>query len=261
MKILTTAEQLDKITGWLTTGKPFYHTRYNDGEMLSIFRRREPKDSTSGEHHYTPEISAALHATLSYLLQWVNCNRSANVIFGSCCLDKILNPELRHMSARLLEIISKAGVVDALTFGPGDLWYHSDLEVANKPEGARLMSLLEAVKTRSVVLVGNSIIAKAAEFFSARYIEIPRADAYSEFDRVLKRCLQEATDKSVFLWCAGFPGKVWSWKTWLANQSTSHIDFGHLFDPVYGNGSRVWCNRDGPHTRFVREKLIPYMRR
>lgn len=255
--MLTTAEQLDLFTNWLEAGTPFFHTRYNDGELLSMFGMKSPKHTTSGEHHYTPGIGLALMNT------WVEISRSqrSNIIVGSYVNDTFSHSGVSEKAAERFRTLLSKSPPSCVAWSQGDLWYSTQLEEQGKHEGPRLMRLIGILaELNDVILVGNANLSKIADRLKTQFVQVPMPDGWSADKSVIHECLQLVRPSSVFLWCAGFPGKVWAWKTWQHQPTSSHIDAGHLFDLACGHRTRDWMRRgEGAHFNYYQQEVMPYL--
>lgn len=268
-KQLTTGEELDLFNHWIKEGTPFFHTRYNDGELSCLFDLRAPEKTASGEHHYSREVSVAIKKTFKeVLLAATSTSQRSKVVIGSYWLDPWVPQFVKKQSDRLSELIQRTPDSLRVQWGPSDLWYSTPLEEKEAHEGVRLILLINTLRWvgnrsmphRPVVLVGNSYIAGARHCLGASFIEIPKVDAWKQDDDIRPLCLSKVVDGAIFVWCAGFPGKVWSWECFKSNPNTTHIDAGHLFDLAYGPGNREWSNRKtGTHCRYYLETLKPYI--
>jgi len=140
----------------------------------------------------------------------------------------------------------------------GEFWCQEE-----KLEGVEeLYDLFAALRgSGRCVLVCNRQVAGAAKCLGAKAIVIPERNAWTtcliNWD-VVRRTLEPDT---CWVWCAGFPGKVWSWQIWHSNgRRGSHIDCGHTFDGVFGRRSRGWMSNDTPMSRYYFGEFADYVR-
>jgi len=248
---------------------PFYHTRYNDGECLSMFRMMPVSATTSGEHHYTPEISKALMATFTAIAQASkDTHVPAAIAVGTYCFDTRKHNALADIAAAKLKgLIDELGVRGVIQWAASDLWYSTEAEHLGTCIADELLEFIEAIrkasKTQRAFLVCNSKVSDACHCLGAEAITIPQRDAWTSSQEtmlVLERQLY-AYPESIVVWCGGFPAKVWSWDLWRKYPGSTHIDAGHLFDGAFSLNSRAWLQREkGAHWNFYQNVFIPYVK-
>ena len=247
-------EYLEQLRQWVEAKEPFYHVRYNDGESLAMYRQGKRKGCP--RHVYTPEISAALKFTLDRIVR----SSRPNILLGSNC-DRFKYIDRGLLATFLGKYPHLCLVV------PGDSWYTTEEEVTNEPLTDKgLIGLIDTVRQNGkVVLVTNSLLQDAKYCLGATWVEVPPVDGWQEHDRVLSDCFLQGGKDSIYIWCAGFPGKVLSWQVWDKRPQTSHIDLGSLFDCVFHVGIANWMLRKGKephqlHRQYVEKVIEPYVK-
>ena len=261
IEYIDTPELLKTIQEWLTDGKPFFHTRYNDGELFSMFNLRGPHKST-GEHHYSVEVGQALMQTFKDLMSnLVNkTEMSQRILLGSWWYvdptHEAAAPIKHWIESNLTPEIQKT-----IPWTASDLWHNVTLEEAGLCLKNELLDLFSSIRTidRKVVLVGNSQIANAHYYLNSQFVEIPKTDAFNSDQEIYQRLRELASDENtLFVWCGGFPAKVWSWRIWKEFPNTCHIDAGCIFDGAFGIYNRSWLTtHKGVHWKFYSEVVIP----
>jgi hypothetical protein len=231
--------------------------RYNDGEYNSMFKLLPPSATTSGECHHFRDLSDAVFQAFTDTVAIATKSPHAKILLGACWLTDTCYPGSKIFG----QFLEERGLLHSVRWGAGDIWYNTAGEGAGTVIEAELWALFDAIRARrNVVLVGNESIAAARHCLGAQFVQIAKPDAWLHQD-ILVALRRHAAHGSTFVWCAGLPAKPWSCRLWDKYPSTSHIDFGHFFDGVFGVRNRMWLKRGyGPHWDFLQKKLIPYVK-
>lgn len=266
-KWLTVRETMEQMIDWLKKKEPFFHTRYNDGEWLSMFHMKSPSDSTSEEHHFTADVGNALFTTFEELSGEITKKDHGHILIGS---NWYLRDELPPAKRFHTHISGKQGFVDKVLWCLGDVWYTTADERAQTVDSKGTIELIDELRTgdHRVVFVSNQIVKEAKFSLGAeKNILIPQIDAYREYQQILWKCEDLAEDEpTIFVWCGGFPVKSWSYEIWKKFPDCSHIDLGSLFDGVFEHYNRGWLERkesEPPHWshwRYLQNTFKPYVR-
>lgn len=252
---------LGQMTQWLKAREPFFHTRYNDGEWKSMFKLRR-ETQRCPRHKYSREIGLALLETHNEIIGGILAGWK-NILLGSNW--RIATGE--DADAYDTYIKGHPKLLERTCWVPGDSWYTTAEEISEDVDDKGLLHLLDEVRegSHNSVLVGNSQIALARHCLGAQWVDIPSKDGWEVHWKILEDCLQVGNPTSTYVWCAGFPGKVISWKIWRKWPETSHIDLGSLFDCVFRVGIAAWMLRRGDdphqaHRKFIEQTIEPYVR-
>lgn len=260
----------DQVMVWLRKRNPFFHTRYNDGEWIAMFRLL-PKTSRCDRHQYTHGIGIALKHTHDQIVENILSGNGFNILLGSNW-QLANNYQLANCGAERFDqyIRSHPGLLEKAQWCSGDGWYTTQEEVNagvdDLPDDKGLLALFDELRNgHDTVLVSNRRIVQACYCIGARSVVIPELDGWKEHQRILDDCLQTGSSRSVYVWCAGFPGKVLSWRIWQKRPNTSHFDLGHVLDGVFGVGIANWLRRTGTdphqaHRRFLVDHIAPYVK-
>jgi len=259
---ITVREQLVRLQQWLAQRQSFLHVRFNDGECAAMFRKRPPAATASGEHHFFHSVGDALLQAFTELARQVRADPQLRVIVGTYWSQEPNCPCAQAFS----QFLDTRDLKSVIPWGPGDLWYNTELERQHTCAGQELLDLFDAIrKCRSVVLVGNHTIADARHCMGARFVEVPRVDAWLQYSSLMATCGPLAAEGAVFVWCAGFPGKVGACELWAHYPQSTHIDAGAHFDAIFGVNSRSWMQRaykeHWAHWKFYTEQFADYVKR
>ena len=257
---LSVRECLTQMTEWLKAREPFFHTRYNDGEWISMFQLRR-ENQRCPRHQYTKEIREALRTTHDEIIQAVIANQK-NILLGSnwSIAQKFGGKQYEAYISKFPKFLAN------VTWTPGDSWYTRQDEVENNVSDKGILILLDELRegNHNTVFVANSQLAQASYCLGAHHVAIPSMDGWLDHKHIITDCLQSGESNSTYVWCAGFPGKVLSWKVWKARPNTSHINFGSVLDCVFHVGVTNWMLREGDdihyHKKFVEQVIEPYVR-
>lgn len=265
---LTTVGQLGCITQAILRDMPFLHVRFNDGECNTIFRLRKENATTSGEHRHFRDLGDALLAAFREVCQKFETTLYRPItIVGSYWFAE---PE--HPGAIQLVQWMRENHIDTsrILWGMSDFWYDA-APTSCKEHWDAMRILLESLEAeasngRRVVLVGNPLIRPARKCLRAEFIEVPQVDCWLKRESILAEAAKHAERdaRTVFVWCAGMPSKVFATRIFNQYPQTSHIDAGHLFDLAFGIANRMWMVRGnsgdaGPHYEIYRDKFIPFV--
>lgn len=252
---------LGQMTQWLKAREPFFHTRYNDGEWISMFRVRRERDRCP-RHRYSKEIGNALLETHNEIIGSI-LTEQKNILLGS-------NWSLRGGTGSKQfgdYVRSHPGLLEKAVWAPGDSWYTTKEETEGNISDKGLLPLLDEIREGDCnpVFVANSQLFLGRYCLGAKWVEIPPMDGWEEHEKILANCLEIGGETSTYVWCAGFPGKVLSWKIWKFRPQTSHIDLGSLLDCVFRVGIASWMLRNGDdphqaHKKFVERVIEPYVK-
>jgi len=248
MKPLTVSEQLRLMTSWLKEGRPFFHTRYNDGEATAMFGLKGENDVNTDGHRYFRDMGRRLTQTYHRV-----CCASAwkdNIIVGSWWPE-----DPTHEAAELLQAVDAAIYV---RWCHSDLWFDEQAEAIGECAGEELMEFLGALLTRPLVVVGCEAL-----FGHAEHVPTEADNAWDEHNTIIREAMQAAngTYNNVFLWACGFTGKVASEAVWNAYPNTTHIDVGALLSALAGNPIRDWMKKpNGTHWRYLQDVVVPKLR-
>lgn len=226
-------------------GQPLYHTRYNDGEINQMLELR-PEGTWGSENLYRGDLGRELRQCFRETC----LDRSGNVLLGS-----LINTDPTHEgSLALLKWMQQEGI-------PWDLVHSSIAEFWCQEEnldGAEEMTSLMASlrESKKCVLVCNQYVSWAKHCLGAKVVIIPELDAWFHRAEVEKE-LNQYTGDHIFVWCGGIAAKVWSWRLWgAAGRRTTHLDFGHTFDGVFGQTSREWMKRPSPMSKYYFSSFV-----
>ncbi len=248
--MMTVDEQLDVMIRRLQTRDPFIHVRYNDGESMCMFQLAAPGATTSGEHHFQPDLGKELKESLKWFCHQANC------LLGSYANEEVRDPAWK---TELLNYINSLHV--AAKWCPSDLWYSSKGErdgICSKS----IMDLLATIRRdgQDNVLICNPTVAPAKFCLNAAVVEIRPVDAWLDpntFNHIRKALRKQST----VIWCAGFPGKVWMRLVAEQFPESTHIDAGHFFDGAFCQKSRGWLRREsGTHYNYYVQNIATYVR-
>jgi len=258
---LSVQEYLARILNWLKTEEPFFHTRYNDGEWISMFRLRK-ESQRCPRHQYTRDIGDALLSTHddvvnSILAGQENILLGSNWLRGSSGADKFNGYVKNH-----------PGLLEKAIWCAGDSWYTTGEEVKGDIDDKGLLPLIDEIRegNHEPIFVTNKQVCLARYCLNANWVSIPPTDGWPQHKKVLEDCLRVGKPNSTYIWSAGFPGKVLAWRAKKSRPGTSHIDLGSLFDCVFRVGVAAWMLRTGnnphqSHRKFVSSVIEPYVRK
>lgn len=265
MKLLAnTIQLLEDFCQRIDSNIPFFHIRYNDAELEAMFGARAPNELTGGyDHHFSSVIGDTLMESYGRLsCQIRESHTPRNYIIGTFCHDA--NYGYVQVRDRFMALTRGLGIFNIVTWGPSDFWYSTLLENQQRHAGDALLKFFDLVRLRgNVVLVGNGRIKEGCHSLGASFIEIPGKDAYNHDARIRSTCFESAKAGTLFIWCAGLPGKVWSHAVYEMEKTTSHIDAGHFFDFAFGDLSRSWTERthvNTVHREYYIKTVIPYIK-
>ncbi len=240
----------DPIT-WLLerveTSQPFFNMRWNDGEQLHVFDVQPEGYMMSDATHVYREMGTML----SGVLLKMSLADPTNLLLGCGWFSEPDDLCLRF-----------ANLLNWLRMRERFNWCHPHyfLEAINDGGMIRLIDALRAKD--KTVLVTNDLLADAAHCLDAVVVQAPRSDSWLDKKRIYQECKWWATEGSTFVWCAGAGVKPTAWRLFQEFPQSSHLDWGHLFDGVFGIKERSWLiNGDGPWYAKYFAEFAPYVRR
>lgn len=248
MKPLTVSKHLKLMTEVVVDGEPLYHARYNDGEAAAM-GLVPAGDANCDGHRYFPDLGSEMLRCFRSILQ----DRSGKVLLGTVAVTDPPHPTAKALQAE----IDACGNPD-LRLTVGEFWCQEE-----RPDGIdevlELMSVLRG--SERCVLVCNHVVSQVAPCLGARPVVVSAVDAWLDGGAPGRiAAAAEGLDHPVFVWCCGFPGKVWSWRLSETRVST-HLDFGHTFDGLVGPPTREWMKRDTPMSRCYYSLFAEQVRR
>ncbi len=99
---------------------------------------------------------------------------------------------------------------------------------------------------RKKILVAPSTLHRAIYLLKCdQHIEVPRPNAFSVYKEILKSLLESATEKCIFLFCAGPAAKPWIAELLQTNdllqtgKEITCLDLGSALDPLYIGNTRT----------------------
>ncbi len=119
-------------------------------------------------------------------------------------------------------------------------WVNADVLHRANIDG-KLGDLLEALSTRSCVLVGPERLKPIADKLNATLVQVPVHNAWTAYEGVLTALERLAAKDEVILYCSGMMSNVLIHDIWsLYRDSVTQIDCGSVFDPLCGLATRSY---------------------
>lgn len=261
IKGLGVREQLAQMTEWVRNGKPFFHTRYNDGEFNAMFGLKSEDDTNCDGHCYFRDMGQELVKTFVEVVG----KPQERLLIGS-----LLTSDPGYSSCIVFRRWLSMWIPrwQAIPWAASDLWV-SPTDVADNGE---LEGLINAFRDnlKSVCLIGNFNIHDCRHAFLGCVHSVSTQNCWGDRFRLLKTIRKNHLPGTTYIWCAGFTSKVLSWKIYKYDPTSTHIDAGHLFDGIYGEPSREWLKNgfqdgDAPgiserRRSYYVNTLAPYIR-
>jgi hypothetical protein len=252
---------------WVRNDNSFYWTRFNDGELNCMLGLATERASIPGYVQYLPEIREQLSATLDDIIDRL---ADGTLVKSQFMLGCFHNAEWWHPSVphfhRWLDLRKHIDWRRDIPWSEAEVWYNTAVEETGNYGTEGIFDLLTALRVsdRKTVLVGNDAIEGAKYCMDADFISIPFHKTWESSHRTMQRVmdmLDRYHDNVTFVWCGGFPAKIWMHDTWSTCPDTAHLDFGHFFDGAFGRLSRAWLQRkNSPHRRFYMNRIAPWIK-
>ena len=240
-------DTVNQLIGWVRDGKPFFQTRFNDGEMLAMFQTRHAAYRSADDSLYFPEIGEALFRMLQELasVKDISC-----IQIGSSWMQ-VPDAEAEMFKLCLIQL----GLLDRLQWANGH-------DLLDGVVSGVTLDLLKALREsrRPIILVGKKSIVGVTRCLRATLVEIPPSDWWLSRDRIVPVCDEFAKAGFTFVWCAGIAKSI-MWDVWRKHPQSSHLDFGHIFDGIDGSRTREWMRREeSPWWGPYQDSFLPYIR-
>lgn len=216
--MLTIREKpLREYVALLRARTPFAVSRWGDGEWMSLLGHG---GATCDGQPFSEELRKALTAVLQE-------RPTYDLALGPFAIRRF-GPEIEAWLARR-----------DLTFE-----WSSAVTWAYAARDGRLGTLIEALRSRTVILVGPLYLSALRLFPVACHIVVPGSDAFSEIDRIKTQTWIEILARKslapVVAVSAGPAAKVLVHAMALQETGATVIDFGSVWDPWAGRISRTY---------------------
>lgn len=247
-------DALRRLTYWLTSGEPFCHVRYADGELKSILGT-EGKN-TDGQPYLSATVGQELHRSLLALEE---VGDKSHLLVGG---DWSGDPARRQYLERFFDLP----------------WCPSQIFV-NGIVGLHTLRFLEAVRAFKgyKLLISNRLVSQVAPALGAQCLSVAMAEASNDLpwiERQLYRLMagdESPSDKSpsdksnsgtLVLYCAGLAYKPLLVQMWRSFPSSTQIDIGCLFDGAVGINNRSWLEgKEDLRLTTYRKIYVPWLLR
>ena len=205
----------EDIVNKLRNNEPFSFSRFGDGEFNAMLGKR---GANCDGHHYFPDMGRALVDVLD------SQREDQTYYLGMQNLAKRLNGELPAFQE----------MTEGIDWCNADVIHYQNIKHNN------LDDLLDALKGRSVTLVGGLHLMPLADENGWRFIDIPAKDCWNQFDHTEERItnMNWRTDE-VVLYCASMMANVLV-DSFIEFRYYTQIDIGSAFDPYVGKLSRSY---------------------
>ncbi len=240
----THTECLSELQKWVEAGTPFCSLRLTDGELIAMFRTREPTAVTADDNVMSEEIGDAIRDTIRGFAETLRIDENACIQFGTTMYQHP-DKETKFLAGYAYSL----GIHDKLRWING----HDMLDGVVDGSARRLM---EAIRDsgKTVILMGDERIRDAARCLGALFFPVPKPNAWNHRDLVVERLVPFLQDDAggehqdpIIVWCCGMGMKPVAWKLWRSYPQSSHLDAGHIFDGAFGIMSREWLrNQESP---------------
>lgn len=202
----------------LTAFQPFAFARYGDGEFNAILGT--PGENCDG-HIYFTGMGTELAETLI-------APRWGNYIYA-------IGPKAaRKMQGSVSRWLAR--------YAP-KLQFHTSETFVNASLTGDLLPLMEALRSRQVLIVGGAHLRPVATYLNARLLIAPRTNAWLR-KADLKQQIENSIGRTdVVLFSAGMVSKILIWELFPAYRSHMLWDTGSLFDMYCGRDSRSYARR------------------
>lgn len=209
----------EDIVNKLRNNEPFSFSRFGDGEFNAMLGKR---GANCDGHHYFPDMGRALVDVL-------DSQREHQIVFegiptyylGMQNLAKRLNGELPAFQE----------MTEGIDWCNADVIHYQNIKHNN------LDDLLDALKGRSVTLVGPLHLMPLADENGWRFIDIPAKDCWTQYEHTHER-IGQIQELDVVLYCASMMANVLIDERHLVMNT--QIDIGSAFDPYVGKLSRSY---------------------
>ncbi len=239
-----------QLTQWVDDGLPFFHSRWNDGEMILLNQTRKPDYVSADGSRMHADIGPNLRRMLGELSDLLTTEPDARVQIGSSCWQ---HPDAD--SELFLADIQKLDLVRRVRWANGH-------DLVDGLVTGETLNLLQALResNRPIAYVSKHDNLQAIYCLRAAFVEIPPIDWWLRRYEIIPACGQMAKSGFTFVWSAGNAKSV-SWDIWRRHPQSSHLDFGHIFDGLCGARTREWMrNEEAPWWRPYQDQFLPYVR-
>ncbi len=235
----------------LSGRSPFFSVRYNDGEMMMMYKTVPEGKMLGTEANLAPanyQLGAELRDMLHAMAEPAGWEILIGCSWNTPRADKLcqkFEAEVDYWDMRDFNWCNEHwpldGVVDGSTQG--------------------MIDNLRA--SGNVVLVTNERLADARHCLGAKLVQVPMHDSWSDRSRIFKECAAhaQADESCKFIWAAGCGLKPTAWRLFWDFPRTSHVDIGHLFNGVFGLRDYGWMKSgSGPWYDPYFSRFAPYVR-
>ncbi len=247
--------RIDRPARWvikhLAMERSVFATRFNDGEMVCMYRTR-PEGSLLGTVATPAYTSYAWGDALRGVLEGLaGPERDRTMIGCSWGTDRA-----DDLCIPFGEDVARLGL-------EGANWCHEHWPLEGVVDGSTrlLIDYLRLWRKGRTVLVTCPTLQRARHCLGAEWVQAPEADSWQGRDQVDRLCRPFAEAGYVFAWAAGGGLKPLAWDLWRRYPGSTHIDLGHLFNGAAGLEDYGWLQRkDGPWYEPYRRVFAPYVR-
>lgn len=178
---------------------------YGDGEFIALFRERLGGKTSEGETYVvnmTEELERSFDLQGAYY-------------FGTA-------PVLQYVYGAKMQDVLKRHERETLEFVNGEIFDYA-------VRLGQLGPFIKALRTKSVVIVGNEHLRKLDFLRPAHFVEIPMHTAYQEIDRIERECL-EYGQSGMYLISAGLTAIPLITRLYEKIPQSWFLDMGSIWD-------------------------------
>jgi len=203
----------------LRNNENFSFSRFGDGEINCILGAQGGQNQlyNCDKHQYFKSLGMALYKVLE---------SKPKYIMGLQGLAQRLRKGDKYFN----DLISGIDWVDS------DIIHHASLDNG-------IDDLIDSIKGRSVVLIGNFHMAEIAlkYDFDFGHIVVSEVDCWLEYNEVKKRLLEYVEEDDIVLYCASMMSEVLIDDLYnYFGDTITQIDIGSAFDPYIGRVTRSY---------------------
>lgn len=209
-------------------GQPYSFARYGDGEWASALGKRKRPQKNCDGHIFFQEMRDDLRGVLRCLR---DDPETYDYMLG------MQNMAMRMWGKQINEFLRRYGLQDR-SWHNADVFHHASRK-------KQLGPLIEALKQRSVVLVGPAHLGTLDKVFGYNEIvKVPRQNCYLQLDAILtatRKAINRCPKPVVVSISASMPAEIIIHRLYRTHGRHAFlIDFGSVFDPYVGVASRKY---------------------
>ncbi len=208
---------IEYFTEQFVSEKNFTFVKYGDGELLCMLGA---KGENCDFHPYTPRLGELLKESFGRLLAF-------NDVYLADWKDNLI--DVRDM------------FIKSNKLNPRFADYDCFLTVHENIKNNKLLNFYKLIKDskKKKIFIGPNHLFQIKEMLNIdKLIEVPSANAFSEYDRIISELKEDVKNDTIYIFCCSMMSCVLCNDLKLINNNITLLDIGSGFDPIFSDKSR-----------------------